>query len=260
MSDGFVKLDEARVDKFANDSTAQFLIPPLISYIKSRKNLAHGDISILDVGGGDGTFLDNIMRNIPNSFGTLVELSSGMISRNSNNSRKTLVNQNFLEWAKSDEFSKNKFDVICFNFVLHHFVGYDRRRSIEYQREALNLATNLLKQDGTIIVYEIHYNGFIQKEIPSIMIHALTSSVMLSKIIKFLGANTAGYGVCFHSEMTWKRIFQSAFLNVDHEFVISTDKFIGLRSKLQRFILNIGSMQYKIHFLKKDFNHQFYSN
>jgi hypothetical protein len=54
------------------------------------------------------------------------------------------------------------------------------------------------------------YDGITYHNLPGRAIFALTSSRVLSKVVRRLGANTAGVGVCFQSERSWRKIFREA--------------------------------------------------
>jgi SAM-dependent methyltransferase len=244
-----VQLAEERVESFANDSTAIHAVAPVVSVV--RQHLHEKEyLSLLDVGGGNGTFLDTMLQAIPDSTGTLVEMSHGMADKNAPSTRKTVVCANFLDWASAAAQIQQRFDVIFFNFVLHHFVGKRRAESNRLQIQALQAAKSVLAKDGLIVVYEIHYNGLLHDELPSTLIHTLSSSALLSPVVKRLGANTAGYGVCFHSENYWKKLFGGNGLSVVNEHLIVHGSFRGVNARVKQILLNISTMDYKIHFVR----------
>jgi hypothetical protein len=244
-----IQLAEERVESFANDSTAIHAVAPVVSAVRQHVP-TKGNLSLLDVGGGNGTFLDTMLQAMPDATGTLVEMSQGMADKNVQSPRKAVVCANFLDWAGSTAHCEHRFDVIFFNFVLHHFVGRNRAESIRLQALALQAAKLVLAKDGLIVVYEIHYNGLLHDEMPSTLIHTLSSSALLSPVVKRLGANTAGYGVCFHSENYWKKIFGENGLSVVNEHLIVHGSFAGISARIKQGLLNISTMDYKIHFLK----------
>jgi SAM-dependent methyltransferase len=247
-----IKLADDRVERFDHGTTAIHAVDPVVdavrSYIPARSNLA-----LLDVGGGNGTFLDAMLMAMPgDSFGTVVEMSKAMVEKNITSSRKFVVRANFLDWVVASGQAEKRFDVIFFNFVLHHFVGRQRNESIKLQTRALGAAKSILADGGLIVVYEIHYNGWFDGELPSKLIHALTSSTTLEPVVKQLGANTAGYGVCFHSENYWRSLFSENGLKVVHDHLIVHGSFAGLSPRIKQFLLNISTMDYKIHFLQAE--------
>jgi SAM-dependent methyltransferase len=244
-----IQLAEERVESFANDSTAIHAVAPVVSAVRQHVP-AKAHLSLLDVGGGNGTFLDTMLQALPDATGTLVEMSQGMADKNAPSPRKAVVCANFLDWAAATAQSEQRFDVIFFNFVLHHFVGKRWDESNRLQAQALQAAKSVLARDGLIVVYEIHYNGLFNDELPSTLIHALSSSALLSPVVKRLGANTAGYGVCFHSENYWKKLFGENGLSVVNEHLIVHGSFAGISARIKQGLLNIATMDYKIHFVK----------
>lgn len=244
-----IQLAEERVESFATDSTAIHAVAPVVNAIRQHVPEKES-FSLLDVGGGNGTFLDSMLQAMPDATGTLVEMSQGMADKNAPSNRKIVICANFLAWAAATAQSSQRFDVIFFNFVLHHFVGKHRDESNCLQAEALQAAKSVLAKDGLIVVYEIHYNGLFHDELPSSLIHALSSSALLSPVVKRFGANTAGYGVCFHSESYWRKLFRENGLNVVNEHLIVHGSFAGIGSRLKQVLLNISTMDYKIHFVR----------
>lgn len=244
-----IQLAEDRVESFANDSTAIHAVAPVINSVRQHVP-AKAHLCLLDVGGGNGTFLDTMLQAMPDATGTLVEISQGMADKNAPSNRKSVVCANFLEWAADIAQTEQRFDVIFFNFVLHHFVGKYRVESNRLQTQALQAAKSVLGKDGLIVVYEISYNGLLHDELPSTLIHALSSSTLLTPVVKRLGANTAGYGVCFHSENYWKNLFGENHLSVVNEHLIVHGRFAGISARIKQLLLNISTMDYKIHFLQ----------
>lgn len=244
-----IQLAEDRVESFAHDSTAIHAVGPVVNAIR-RFISGRDNYSLLDVGGGNGTFLDTMLQAMPEASGTLIEMSPGMAEKNITSPRKTVVCANFLDWAATTAQSAQRFDVIFFNFVLHHFVGKQRDESVHLQIQALQAAKMVLAEGGMIVVYEIHYNGLFHDESPSALIHALSSSAILSPVVKRLGANTAGFGVCFHSENFWRKLFGENGLKVVNEHLIVHGSFAGISSRIKQALLNIATMDYKIHFLQ----------
>jgi len=248
MMSGFVKLSEDRVSEFDNHSTAEHTTGPIKSIV--NQSIPRGDLLLVDVGGGNGSFLDQLLKEFPDAQGINVELSAEMCGKNRENSRKTVVCDNFISWAKQQPIDK-KVDVVVFNFVLHHFVSADYAESLKLQQAALNAASNILADDGMIIIYEINYNGVWIDDLPSRLIHAFTASRWMAPFVKALGANTAGYGVCFHSENYWKSLCQHIGLSVADQYMIQPGVFRGMKPILHKLALHIGSMNYQIFFLNK---------
>jgi hypothetical protein len=64
-------------------------------------------------------------------------------------------------------------------------------------------AYKLLNPGGVVFIFESFYEGFTDNDIPGNVIYHLTSSSTLKNLTKYLGANTAGVGVFFHSQKKW---------------------------------------------------------
>jgi len=244
-----IQLAEERVESFDHDATAIHAVAPVVEAVR-RFIPVQKHLTLLDVGGGNGTFLDTMLQAMSETSGTLIEMSQAMAEKNSRSDCKTIVCANFLDWAAKTAQGSKRFDVIFFNFVLHHFVGKHRDESIRLQSQALEAAKSVLADGGLIVVYEIHYNGLFYDELPSKLIHALSSSKVLAPLTKLMGANTAGYGVCFHSESYWRSLFGQAGLRVAHEHLIEEGSFAGIKPSIHKMLLNIATMNYKIHFLQ----------
>jgi len=245
----YVKLAEDRVEKFDNQATAVHTTGPIKEIV--NRFISRDDLVLVDVGGGNGTFMDQLLLDFPNARGVNVELSPGMCKKNNVSVRKEVFCANFIEWAERQARNKRKVDVVFFNFVLHHFVSRGYAESISLQKTALEAASRIIADDGMIVVYEINYNGAWIDDLPSKLIHFLTSSRWMAPLIKALGANTAGYGVCFHSEKFWKSTYGCVGMSVVHQHIIDRGVFKGIRPTLHKLGLHIGSMNYQISFLKK---------
>ncbi|ABC29203.1 hypothetical protein HCH_02388 [Hahella chejuensis KCTC 2396] len=243
-----VRLSEDRVAYFDHDSTAVHAVSPVVNIVRSLLG-SPTSVNLLDVGGGNGTFLDTMLNSMPESRGTIVEMSPAMAGKNASRHNKVVVCDNYLDWANRKLDSDERFDVIFFNFVLHHFVGDSWGSSVELQRKALEVSKSLLKENGVIVVYEIHYNGGVFDEITSKIIYGVSSSRILAPVAKIMGSNTAGFGVCFHSEPFWIDLFCKQGLVCKKEYVIMKGVFRGVLPKIHKFLLNIKSMNYKIHFI-----------
>ncbi len=107
-----------------------------------------------------------------------------------------------------------KYDLIFFNWTLHHFVKDSYTETRKTQIEVLVNAGTLLSSIGYISVFENIYDGIFFKNLPSYLIFYLTSNKTLAHLVKKMGANTAGCGVCFLSEKQWHKTFEKASLIV----------------------------------------------
>lgn len=186
---------------------------------------------LLDIGGGNGAYCDRFLHRYPNWRCTLVEPERSLINKNSYNQHKTLLNQTY------QTLSNNVIcDAIQFNWVLHHFVSDSYSKSCQAQQEGLEKAFKLLAPGGSILVFENFYEGNPLVELPSLLIYEMCASKLLERIAGKLGANTAGVGVCFHSEQYWRKLLiEAGFINVRVHHCYD----FGNLSSIKKFILTL---------------------
>ncbi|MBN3879170.1 MULTISPECIES: trans-aconitate 2-methyltransferase [unclassified Nostoc] len=206
--------------------------------------------SFLDIGGGNGIFTDRILKNYPESVGTVIDNASILLELNKPDIRKTLLLAS-VEELNNICAENTKFDLIFFNWSLHHFVqdSYHETRKIQY--EALINACNLLSENGYISIFENIYDGIVFTKLPSYLIFYLTSSKILASTMKKMGANTAGCGVCFLSKAQWEDTITKAGLIVSQYTDYEKWKNINI---LRRIFLHIGPVRHGHFWLSKKQN------
>jgi hypothetical protein len=193
------------------------------------REFPQGDFTFLDIGGGNGKFSDRLLMHYPKSQGTVLDNSEFLLTKNQTHSRKTLI-------CDSVENLRNltqKYDLICLNWLLHHLVSDSYNLSRQNISLTLNTLVPLLSERGRVSIFENIYDGLLFDGLPSYLIFHLTSAKGIEKIIKALGANTAGVGVCFLSKQQWLTTIKKANLEVlqysdDDEWSISQFKKIFL--------------------------------
>src|SRR5690606_9089556 len=134
--------------------------------------------------------------------GAVLDNSRLLLDRNKPNPRKTLIEES----AENLEQLGGRYDLVFFNWVLHHLVGDGYGKSVHHVDQTLRKAVALLTPNGHISIFENMYNGLVVDNAPSHIIFNLTSAKAIAPIIRRLGANTARLGVCFHSKLRWQRI------------------------------------------------------
>lgn len=191
----------------------EYVIPQLWALIEPHlePRLARPS-RFLDVGGGNGIFTDRVLDAYPQAEGVIVEPSQTLRERNLPRPSKTLVSGTF-QGAAFDP--RHRFDVIFFNWVLHHFVADTYRQTQALQLQGLIDARNLLAPGGILVIFENYYPGLLIDDLPSRLIYTLTASRLLKAFTQRLGANTAGVGVCFHSLHAWLSKVSQAGLTVE---------------------------------------------
>jgi SAM-dependent methyltransferase len=168
-------------------------------------------IPMMDVGGGNGRFSDKILNHYPNVDITILEPESTLLEKNAYHKNKTLYSNTFQNFPED----KSDFGIIEFNWVLHHFVSHSYASTYDLQLKSLEKAYKLLKPGGIVVIFENFYEGFFNDDMPGNVVYHLTSSSALKNITKRLGANTAGVGVCFHSQKEWTKMLNAAGFEID---------------------------------------------
>jgi SAM-dependent methyltransferase len=192
-----------------------------------------GEFTFLDVGGGNGQFADRLLAAYPKALGTVLDNSDLLLERNQPHQRKKLVNASAEDLHRSNQ----KYDLICLNWLLHHLVGNSYRNSKRNIAATLHSLEPLLTECGRISVFENMYDGIVWDSLPSRLIYELTAFKPLKAVISRMGANTAGVGVCFLSNQTWRRLMQSQRLEIVQFTNDPTPWPIPL---LRRIILHLG--------------------
>src|SRR5688572_4828486 len=198
------RLSDAQLAHF----DTEYVTPQLWKKLTRRidADFPRGDFRFLDVGGGSGRFTDRLLAAYPQARGTILDNSSLLLGRNTPHARKHLIEDSAEHMHRFDR----RYDLVFFNWVLHHLVGDDYRDSLAHIDHALRAATGLLTPRGRISVFENIYDGLIVGNAPSHIIFRLTSAKAIAPLIRRLGANTARVGVCFQSKAGWERILGNA--------------------------------------------------
>ncbi len=85
-----------------------------------RSTFPNGKFFFLDVGGGRGFFADRVLTEFPLSRGIVLDNAASALQANVQNDRKGTLLGSGTELGKL--FPSAMFDIVFFNFVLHHFV------------------------------------------------------------------------------------------------------------------------------------------
>lgn len=191
---------------------------------------------LLDVGGGNGLFMDNLLELYPDGSGVVMDYSNFMLEKNIASSKKTLKKGSATELHSL--FRNDQFDLITINVLLHHLVADTEETTKENVVSCLAGAKEILAFKGRIFVYEQFYDKWFPGPEPSRLIYLLTRIKFrpVAKWLRKFGANTAGVGVRFRSRKNWKEIFKETELTVVAERFIKIDK----PSLIRRSLLNIG--------------------
>lgn len=127
-----------------------------------------------------------------------------LLARNEPHPRKQLVQASVTD---AGVLEGERFDLVCFNWVLHHLVADGYGSSHAFARDALATAGRMLAPGGRISVFENLYDGLLLDRMPGWLIYRMTASSRLARFASGQGANTAGVGVCFQSRASWLETF-----------------------------------------------------
>jgi phospholipid N-methyltransferase len=238
------QLNDQAIQEFNQEYVDDFkwqIIQDLIDKSFTKQNF-----SFLDLGGGNGMFTDRILQAYPQSTGTILDNAESILSLNKIDRRKKIIIGSVEDLTNI--FGSSKFDLIFFNWTIHHFVKESYSETRKTQLEVIINATNLLSSIGYISVFENMYDGIIFKSLPSYLIFYLTSSKTLAPLIKKMGANTAGCGVCFLSKKQWDETFEKASLIVSE--YTDFDKW-GEITIMRRLFLHLGPIRHGHFWLSK---------
>ncbi|BDA70166.1 hypothetical protein CAL7716_043320 [Calothrix sp. PCC 7716] len=166
---------------------------------KIDNDFPDGNFTFLDIGGGNGKFADRLLMAYPQSNGTVIDNSELLLSKNKTHERKTLICDSVANLSKFHQ----KYDLVCFNWLLHHLVSDSYTQTRQNMFDTVNIAQSLLTYCGRVSIFENMYNGLVIDGLPSHLIFSLTSSKYIASFTKKMGANTAGVGVCFLSKQQW---------------------------------------------------------
>jgi ubiquinone/menaquinone biosynthesis C-methylase UbiE len=236
------KLADTQLQTFAdNDYVTDELFGGMAAAIEH--DFPSGEFSFLDVGGGRGLFADRLLSRFACASGTVLDNSELLLSMNTANDRKTAVLGSAFQIA--EQFAARAFDIVFFNLSLHHFVADTYSATRRLQRHALSQAAQVLSSRGRVAVTENLFEGIVAHNFPGFLVYEVTSSKMLAPMVKRIGANTAGCGVCFLSARAWRGEFQHMQLRelrfvpqVWHESELSRRvclRLLGVRSVSRAF-------------------------
>ena len=173
-------------------------------------------LNVLDIGGGSGSFVDMLIKHMPNIHVTVLDNSEYLLNQNKKSKNKHIV----LGSADKIEelFPTQKFDLITINWVLHHLVGKSRKDTIKTIKTVLLQAKGLLTEKGKIAIFENVMNGSFFDTYPNRLIYFLTSGniPLLTPFIRKHYFNTAGVGVFFMSHNMLENYFSEVGLQIEN--------------------------------------------
>jgi SAM-dependent methyltransferase len=204
-----VQLDDQQLEAFDQE----YVSTPIWTALEPqlRRHLGAGPARMLDIGGGNGMFADRMLEAFDELSVVVLEPAANLAEANTVRQRKHVVVGGTADLDGLD----GTFDLICFNWVLHHLVGSDAKTTDRLVADAFIEAAARLSPTGNILVIENDYRGAVADDLPGRLIFELTSSKALTTITTRLGANTAGVGVRFRSNAAWRSTF------LDHGLLVA---------------------------------------
>src|SRR5688572_22692908 len=116
MSEHIKKLGEDQLKHFDRE----YVEPPMWPTVQARLGEFDDDFALLDIGGGNGVFVDKVLDLFPRCRATLLDNAEPLLEANKPHPRKELVKASVEELRQV--LGERRFDVICYHWVLHHMV------------------------------------------------------------------------------------------------------------------------------------------
>jgi ubiquinone/menaquinone biosynthesis C-methylase UbiE len=207
----FLVLDEAQNRAFDTEFHSREELESKFVLLQEWMN--DKPFNVLDLGGGNGIFADQLLARFPASSVTILDISGVLLAKNRPSDRKELIHDSIENISNS--LAGRTFDCITLNWVLHHLIGSGYKACRENCLDTLIRCKAILKPNGKVLVAENMFDGYLKSNLPSFIIYTITATkwpwfVRLAK--RFF--NTAGVGVCFQSQRAWQNMFAQAGFHV----------------------------------------------
>jgi ubiquinone/menaquinone biosynthesis C-methylase UbiE len=200
----------------------------------------------LDIGGGNGKFADRVLGIFINSAGVVVDNAEPLIICNKQSDRKEVV---LCDAEKvGSVFREESFDIIFFNWVLHHLVERSYQATLCKIHDVLRAAKSLLLNDGLLSIYENCYESYSFQTLPSRLIFFFLSNKFLLPVTNKMGANTSGVGVCYLSKSIWEKVFH----DIGFDVLACSNAGEHNLGKIVKLVLTFRKLNYNHFLLKKN--------
>jgi SAM-dependent methyltransferase len=227
-------LHDSQLEAFDTEYVTPDLWPLFADHV--RRDFPSGRFRLADLGGGNGVFADRVLGAFPESEAVVVDNAEVLLERNRPHPRKRLVLASITDRGLLE---REQFDLVCFNWVLHHLVADGHSGSRGFARDALVAAGRMLAPGGRISVFENLYDGLVLDRLPGWLIYRMTASSRLARFASGQGANTAGVGVCFQSRASWLATFAESGAEV-----LDTGDGLDWEVSLRwRLLLHVGHLR-----------------
>lgn len=203
---------EDNVDYFIKNASKYITSKPypldydVIDFIEANRK--H---TLLDVGGGSGTFASLVKDNFPDMDVFVIdpakELLKTIKDNRINKSEGKLPNELGLD-------PNIKFDYIHIKEVLHHIVGYNINNSKILVKKSICNLKDHLNASGILFIHDVFYEGFLFPTFPRDFI--FYSLYMQNKInLKIpLSEFILGLNVCFYTRKELQDLITSSGLSI----------------------------------------------
>ena len=173
------------------------------------------DLKILDIGGGSGNFAFHVKQYFSNTAVDAYVLDSTSYDSWNDNLLGREIHFICDSVENMDQlFCENTFDIVFVNRTFHHFVDRTWLKSLAGISKYLISINRLLKSDGALLIMDHFCDGLIWDSAASFLVYTATSikNPIISKVVRKMGGESAGVGVCFQSEKMWiQRIRKAGF-------------------------------------------------
>jgi len=197
---------------------------PVINKLKNNET-----INILDIGGGNGNFALMVTSHFSEAQCSYYVLDNTRYNSWEENSENP--NLNFVlgsAYELETMFANDFFDVIFVNRTLHHLVFDTWRETVKGYDTLFSQISNVLKDDGYLCITEETAESYVHEKAGSYIIYKLTTCKFkpIISLCKKLNGKSAGVGVCFLSDKSWRAIF------ANHNFVVE-NVTVGKKRKIK---------------------------
>jgi len=178
-----------------------------------KKHVNPGD-SLLDIGGGNGSFACAIKRYFPDLNVTVVDQSEKLMAMIPDERIRKIKGSLPAKLNISGEYKY----ISCLN-IFHHIVGDSIQESNELLRTSLMKIRDHLEDEGYLIVHEMFYDGYLLESLPRLLIFNILSLQNRMGIKIPSGEFLKDLSVCFYPRDEFRSILKECgFGMVDHQY------------------------------------------
>lgn len=174
-------------------------------FLEKMQEKGNGQASLLDIGGGDGTFARLVKQKSPSTDVTVIDPSKRLLDK-----IDTASITKVLGALPSDLNVNETYDFVHVKEVLHHLTGRSIADSKKISERSLFAIRRLLKEDGLLLIHELFYEGYLIPSISRFMIFAAlriqnTTRVRIPQRFFLLDLD-----VCFYTRREFRQMLSQA--------------------------------------------------